>query len=172
MTSKETEMSAKPETQSERAELIERLNALSELCGMATGGWDLPDSATARISSIASKAAALLAADGKAGGEVVGYLPAHELSRLNSGHDANLRSAKFGPSALDGDIPVFTRPQQAAQVAQPLTPERIMEIAREAGFNLEPTANWLYTVRGNAAQVINAIRLTEAAHGIGKDQAS
>ncbi|CAG4900477.1 hypothetical protein [Paraburkholderia saeva] len=37
----------------------------------------------------------------------VGYLPACELDRLNSGHDANLRSAKFGSSSLDGDVPVF-----------------------------------------------------------------
>jgi hypothetical protein len=37
----------------------------------------------------------------------VGYLPAHELGRLHSGHDANLRSAKFGPSPLDGDVPVY-----------------------------------------------------------------
>lgn len=39
--------------------------------------------------------------------EPMGYLPAYELSRLASGHDANLRSAKFGPSALDGDVAVY-----------------------------------------------------------------
>lgn len=37
----------------------------------------------------------------------IGYVAANELSRLHSGHDANLRSAKFGPSPLDGDIPVY-----------------------------------------------------------------
>lgn len=37
----------------------------------------------------------------------VGYLPAYELGRLHSGHDAQLRSAKFGPSALDSDVPVY-----------------------------------------------------------------
>lgn len=37
----------------------------------------------------------------------VGYLPAYELSRLHSGHGAQLRSARFGPSALDGDVPVY-----------------------------------------------------------------
>lgn len=37
----------------------------------------------------------------------IGYLPAYELGRLHSGHDARLRSAKFGPSQLDGDVPVY-----------------------------------------------------------------
>lgn len=37
----------------------------------------------------------------------IGYLAAYELSRLHSGHDANLRSAKFGPSPLDADVPVY-----------------------------------------------------------------
>lgn len=41
----------------------------------------------------------------------VGYLPAYEPQRLASGHDAKLRSAKFGPSYLDGDVPVFLVPQ-------------------------------------------------------------
>lgn len=45
----------------------------------------------------------------------VGYLAAHELSRLNSGHDSNLRSAKFGPSALDRDVPVFLAAPPPAQ---------------------------------------------------------
>jgi hypothetical protein len=40
----------------------------------------------------------------------IGFLPAYELSRLASGHDAKLRSAKFGPSYLDGDVPVFLGP--------------------------------------------------------------
>ncbi len=40
----------------------------------------------------------------------IGYLPAYELGRLHSGHSANLRSAKFGPSALDGDVPVYLEP--------------------------------------------------------------
>lgn len=49
-----------------------------------------------------------------------------------------------------------------------MTEHQIMSMAKDAGFNLEPTANFLYTVRGNAAQVINLIRLCEAAHHIGK----
>lgn len=40
----------------------------------------------------------------------IGYIPAYELSRLASGHDARLRSAKFGSSYLDGDVPVFLGP--------------------------------------------------------------
>ncbi len=40
----------------------------------------------------------------------IGFIPAYELSRLASGHDAKLRSAKFGPSYLDGDVPVFLGP--------------------------------------------------------------
>lgn len=46
----------------------------------------------------------------------VGYLPAYELSRLHSGHDAQLRSAKFGPSALDGDVPVYLESSALALV--------------------------------------------------------
>lgn len=44
----------------------------------------------------------------------IGYLPAYELGRLHSGHDANLRSAKFGPSALGGDVPVYLEAQPPA----------------------------------------------------------
>lgn len=51
------------------------------------------------------------------GDELVGYLPAYELQRLRSGHDANLRTPKFGPSHIDGDIPVYTRPVPAVPQA-------------------------------------------------------
>jgi hypothetical protein len=44
---------------------------------------------------------------GSPASEPVGYLAAYELSRLNSGHDALLRSARYGPSYLDGDVPVY-----------------------------------------------------------------
>ena len=40
----------------------------------------------------------------------VGYLPEYELNRLSSGHEARLRSAKFGASALDGDVPLYAKP--------------------------------------------------------------
>lgn len=78
----------------------------------------------------------------------IGYLPAYELERLNSGHDAILRSAKFGPSALDGDVPVFAVPSltnherielyelregaEPASVAQDAAGE---PVARTAPFN-------------------------------------
>lgn len=57
----------------------------------------------------------------------IGYLAAYEVSRLESGHDGRLRSAKFGPSTLDGDIPVFAR--AAAPQAGALTDEQINGIA-------------------------------------------
>ena len=44
------------------------------------------------------------------GEAAIGYLPAYELGRLHSGHDAHLRSAKFGPSLLDSDVPVYLQP--------------------------------------------------------------
>lgn len=43
--------------------------------------------------------------------EPVGYLPAYEVERLKSGHSGNVRSAKFGPSKLDGDVSVYLNPQ-------------------------------------------------------------
>lgn len=43
--------------------------------------------------------------------------------------------------------------------------ERIQSLAKEAGFNLAPTANMLYTVRGNHAQLENFARLVIAAAG-------
>ncbi|MFL9899030.1 hypothetical protein PQR71_12850 [Paraburkholderia fungorum] len=48
----------------------------------------------------------------------IGYLPANEVARLNSGHDANLRSAKFGPSQLDGDVAVYLTAPQPAQTEE------------------------------------------------------
>ena len=59
-----------------------------------------------RIAELKGEAEALV----EARGIPVGYLPAYELQRLASGHDAKLRSAKFGPSSLDGDVPVFLVP--------------------------------------------------------------
>lgn len=41
---------------------------------------------------------------------LIGYVPVDELSRLESGHMAMMRSAKFGPSELDGDVPVYVTP--------------------------------------------------------------
>lgn len=40
--------------------------------------------------------------------------------------------------------------------------ERIMQLAKRAGFNLDPTPNMLYTVRGNTAQILNFAHLLAA----------
>lgn len=37
----------------------------------------------------------------------IGYVSQTELERLQSGHNASLRSARFGPSSLDGDVAVY-----------------------------------------------------------------
>lgn len=60
----------------------------------------------------------------------IGYMAAYELDRLNSGHDASLRSAKFGPSALDGDVPVFiaARPASSAQPVMTTGLQSILDI--------------------------------------------
>jgi len=42
--------------------------------------------------------------------EPVGYCPAYELERLASGHNAYIRPSKFGPGALDGDVPLYLHP--------------------------------------------------------------
>ena len=52
----------------------------------------------------------------------IGYITAAELSRCAAGHNAMLRSAKFGPSALDGDVPVFLGPNK--NQAPEVTPNR------------------------------------------------
>jgi hypothetical protein len=46
----------------------------------------------------------------------VGYLPAYELGRINSGHNGLLRSARFGPSELDGDVAVYAAPVPAVDL--------------------------------------------------------
>lgn len=48
----------------------------------------------------------------------IGYLAAYELGRLLSGHDGNLRSAKFGPSPLDADVPVYLNVPEAEKDAK------------------------------------------------------
>ena len=42
--------------------------------------------------------------------EPVGYCPAYELERLASGHNTYIRPSKFGPGALDGDVPLYLHP--------------------------------------------------------------
>lgn len=115
-------MSTKPET-AEREELI----ALA--FKHTVGGLEFDENG---LISFAKEAAALLAADGKAGGEVVAWatMYAGKASQLFKGPDAEY-NAKREIQRLNREYPndrtkrsaapLYTRPQQAAQVAQPLT---------------------------------------------------
>lgn len=42
--------------------------------------------------------------------EPVAFIAAYELDRLMSGHDGRVRSTKFGPSQLDGDVALYASP--------------------------------------------------------------
>ena len=95
----------------------------------------------------------------------IGYLPASELWRLHAGHDANLRSAKFGPSTLDRDVPVYldaalAAAPKAAPALEPLPPPGVHAAAhyatwlrREAHAHQEPKAGALR----NAARMIEVL---------------
>jgi hypothetical protein len=96
----------------------------------------------------------------------IGYMPAYELGRLQSGHDANLRSAKFGPSHLDGDVPVYVAPQ---------APSGQQEALSEAGDAI--SAAWqvlvdhgedhherMHKARGILADAITKVTATLAGH--------
>lgn len=72
----------------------------------------------------------------------IGYLPACELERLRSGHSANLRSARFGPSALDADVPVYLQPSPVAVVEEPtvhavLTADDLKELKNGTRWRVE-----------------------------------
>lgn len=54
--------------------------------------------------------------------EPVAWLPAYELGRLKSGHSGTVRSPKFGPSIMDGDLPLYAAPPQADGVVVPREP--------------------------------------------------
>lgn len=71
-------------------------------------------------------------------------------------------------SDRDCDYPLIERiealaaaPAAPAQV--PLTDERLLELARLAGLDLEPTRNHLIEVRGQHAQLVNFARAAIAA---------
>jgi hypothetical protein len=99
------------------------------------------------------KAAALLEADGKAGGEVRGCLICGGLVDLS-------RAVKPQAFSMQG------RPQPAAQVAQPLTTEKINNIKTHiAGLA------FICEITDTGQLVDHVVRAVEAAHGIGKDQA-
>lgn len=57
---------------------------------------------------------------------------------------------------------------QPAPVQEPLSHHDVMQMARDVGFDLEPTRNRLFEVRGQHAQLLNLVRAIEAAHGITK----
>ena len=85
------------------------VKALAEIdyaLGIGADGCNDLEGTLFRIAELKGEAEAQV----EARGIPVGYLPAYELQRLASGHDAKLRSAKFGPSSLDGDVPVFLVP--------------------------------------------------------------
>lgn len=84
--------------------------------------------------------------------EPVGYMPVYELSRLQSGHDGRLRSAKFGASALDWDVAVYTTTPQR----QPLTDEEMRALWENHGYK--------------SALCMRFARAIERAHGIGGDK--
>lgn len=80
---------------------------------------------------------------------------------------ARATDAKRGASRATGEMLVTQHEWPCAAPAPvALTEEQIMSAARVAGFNLDPTPNMLYTVRGNTAQVLNLARAIERAHGI------
>ena len=71
-------------------------------------------------------------------GDAIAYLPAYELERLRSGHSASVHSARFGPSTIDGDIPLYLSPRPAAQISD----ERIREIGKDVfGIDLNFDGN-------------------------------
>jgi hypothetical protein len=83
--------------------------------------------------------------------EPVAYCQAYELDRLKSGHNASIRSAKFGPSALDGDVPLYTSPPSPQRT--PLTDEEIDELRKDCSI-------------GTMMYAKEFARAIEAAHGI------
>ena len=77
-------------------------------------------------------------------GDAIAYLPAYELERLRSGHSASVHSARFGPSTLDGDIPLYLSPRPAAQISD----ERIREIGKDVfGIDLNFDGNLITFAR-------------------------
>ena len=78
----------------------------SHLCHGCGHIWRPADVPTNGVQAVKTKGENDGAAPSPAA-EPIGFLPAHEVDRLKSGHDGHLRSARFGPSQLDGDVPVY-----------------------------------------------------------------
>lgn len=71
------------------------------------------------------------------------------------------------PQAWERARAVLAAP--AAQRTDAVTPYEILKAFRDAGMNLEPTPNALYTVRGQHAQLIEGVRtLLKAAQDDGR----
>lgn len=66
------------------------------------------------------------------------------------------------------DYAAPTQPEKDER--KPLSDEQTTQLAEAAGFNLTPTANLLYTVRGGHAQLLNFKRAVEAHHRIGSTE--
>lgn len=123
-------MSTKPETQVEGAALIDLI--VRDVCETDPADHDKPDTLFIKVSDLRAilesrlEEAALLAADGKAGGEVVAYLLIPHDDPMGELPKQLVFATRYTPrpDLHKAEIALgYTRPQQAAQVAQPLTKE-------------------------------------------------
>ena len=74
-------------------------------------------------------------------------------------------------AALPEGTQLYTHPAPSAESSKAaLSDDDIRRCAEAAGFNLTPTANLLYTVRGNHAQLVNFARAILARAGIGESR--
>jgi hypothetical protein len=94
----------------------------------------------------------------------IGYVSASELSRLSSGRDAQLRSSKFGPSILDGDIPVFASQVSAQEVRDAALAEAqnacMHAVASKGAVNVIGVAAH-YAACGHAIEALKSAPITE-----------
>lgn len=91
-----------------------------------------------------------------------------QINEIWSAKDQPLHKSALSPFGMERIRAIIAAALRASTPAErvPLHETDVMRMAKEVGFNLEPTANMLYTVRGNAAQVINLVHAVERAHGI------
>lgn len=144
----------KPEAQGDRAELIAQMLTLAKTHGALSTGMDLEE----RTSDVLRRAAVLLAADEKAGGEVVAWIDKENLP-IPAGQSCPVYAgpgpANFNRAAL------YNRPQAAAQ-SVPLTDEQVTDLVVE---HLGPRA--LSHEKMSVLQAFEeGIAAAEAAHGI------
>lgn len=104
--------------------------------------------------------AALLQADAVVFGEAIGFMHAghvHELQQKRISYGCVYMEKQTGAS-----VPLYTHPQQAAQVAQPLTPDQLADRCESWLHSAIPITNVVDAFE-------SGFRDAEAAHGIGKD---